>query len=87
MKKVKPTSTNRRAVVESVQAYLLAWVNGYKSETSFSDEVNESAFVHVVDMYMNDYGKGKKLRCQIVEYSMGSAETLCRGSNAGCVVL
>lgn len=58
MKKVKLTSTNCKVVVESVQAYLLAWVNGYKSETSFSDEVNESAFVHVVDMYMN-YGKGK----------------------------
>ncbi len=53
------TTTNCKAVVESVQEYLLEWVSNYKSETNFAGESNESAFVHIIDMYMNDYGKGK----------------------------
>lgn len=51
-------TTNCKAVVESVQKYLLDWAD-YKDETDFAGESNESAFVHIIDMYMNDYGKGK----------------------------
>lgn len=57
--KERKTSTNCKAVVEAVQSYLLDWVNDYKCETSFVHEVNELAFVHIMDMYMNDYGKDK----------------------------
>lgn len=52
-------TTNCKAVVESVQKYLLDWADDYKGETDFAGESNESAFVHIIDMYMNDYGKGK----------------------------
>lgn len=52
-------TTNCKAVVESVQEYLLDWDGDYKGETDFAGESNESAFVHIIDMYMNDYGKGK----------------------------
>lgn len=57
--KERKTSTNCKAVVEAVQSYLLGWVNDYKCETSFAHEVNDLAFVHIMDMYMNDYGKDK----------------------------
>lgn len=53
------TTTNCKAVVGSVQRYLLDWTSDYKCETSFLNEPNESAFVHIIDMYMNDHGKGK----------------------------
>lgn len=52
-------TTNCKAVVESVQEYLLDWGGDYKGETDFAGESNELAFVHIIDMYMNDYGKGK----------------------------
>lgn len=52
-------TTNCKAVVESVQKYLLDWAGDYKGETDFAGESNESAFVHIIDMYMNDYGRGK----------------------------
>lgn len=52
-------TTNCKAVVESVQKYLVDWAGDYKGETDFAGESNESAFVHIIDMYMNDYGKGK----------------------------
>lgn len=55
LKEIK--TTNCKAVVESVQKYLLDWADDYKGETSFAGESNESAFVHIVDMYMNNYGK------------------------------
>lgn len=54
--KERKTSTNCKAVVEAVQSYLLGWVNGYKCD---AHEVNELAFVHIMDMYMNDSRKDK----------------------------
>lgn len=51
-------TTNCKAVVESVQKYLLDWAGDYKGETDFAGESNESAFVHIIDMYMNNYGRG-----------------------------
>lgn len=57
LKEIK--TTNCKAVVGNVQSYLLGWVSDYKCETSFAEESNESAFVHIVDMYMNNYGKMK----------------------------
>ena len=53
------TTTNNKKVIAGVQAYLLDWAGDYKGETDFAGESNESAFVHIIDMYMNDYGKGK----------------------------
>ena len=53
------TTTNCKAVVGNVQSYLLGWVSNYKCETDFAGESNESALVHIIDMYINDYGKGK----------------------------
>lgn len=50
-------NTNNNTIIKNVQKYLLDWVNDYKSETSRTNEPNDSAFVHIVDMYMNDYGK------------------------------
>lgn len=53
------TTTNCTTVMESVQKYLLnIWTNDYKGETDFAGESNESAFVHIIDMYMNNYGRG-----------------------------
>lgn len=57
LKEIK--TTNCKVVVGSVQEYLLDWTSDYKGETDFAGESNESAFVHIIDMYMNDYGKGK----------------------------
>lgn len=52
-------TTNCKAVMESVQEYLLdVWTNDYKCETDFAGESNELAFVHIIDMYMNNYGRG-----------------------------
>lgn len=59
MNETKITTTNCKAVVKSVQKYLLDWTGDYKCETSFAGESNESAFVHIIDMYINNYGKGK----------------------------
>lgn len=52
-------TTNCKAVVESVQKYLLdVWTNDHKGVTDFAGESNELAFVHIIDMHMNNYGRG-----------------------------
>ena len=56
MEKVK--NTNCKAVVESVQKYLLLWAGEEKADyETFANDSDESAFVGIVNEYIKSYGK------------------------------
>ncbi len=50
-------TTNCKQVIESVQKYLLDYIDDYKqSEPEWANEPNEVVFVRMIDEYINNYG-------------------------------